>query len=314
MKSKKYGFYCSIGILIISFILLWYCKESCGVVHDILIGIFGSVVVTSIITISDYYIAKKEALEDYYFEAFKIIHAIYNIKYVHISDSVIKSAKYKVNMDLNSMLGKTKANMDEILKYYEDTHYFDNYPSELSESGKKKIILCNVNDDCKNILKAVESYIEFSSIDLGQLENAYGKLSFISEIFLETGDEKCLKYWVYNNLHIELRDLINTIRETSYHFKSFVEGENKNVEVIANKVKALNKKLFKIEANKNNKNNEDNNEEKEEDRGSEQICEVYAEFYNNIRVTLESFRSKIYNCEPNKIMIAPIYTYRIINK
>ena len=75
MKGKKYGIIVSVITMAIAFaiILLICCsdKNKCEVLLNIIIGVLGSSVVTLIISVSDYIVAKREALEDYYNQVYK---------------------------------------------------------------------------------------------------------------------------------------------------------------------------------------------------------------------------------------------------
>lgn len=214
MKSKKYGIYVSGILSIISLIILLIFFRSDSMAHDIFLGIWCSALVTLFISISDYFVAKREALEDYYCEAYKIIHMFYTIKYSHISDVQIESAKYLNRVDF---FGEENT-MNEILKYYEDNNIFSNYPIKPSESEKKNIILSKVEDDRKAFLKAIKSYMCFDSVDLGQLNNAYGKLSFLTEPFIKPENPKSFKHYIYYDLHKKLTDMVYTIKKTNIHF------------------------------------------------------------------------------------------------
>ena len=81
MKGKKYGIIVSVITMIISLVLIllfnWCDKEKYELLLNIIIGVLGSSVVTLIISFSDYIVAKREALEEYFSQVYKIILAFW---------------------------------------------------------------------------------------------------------------------------------------------------------------------------------------------------------------------------------------------
>ena len=145
MKGKKYGIIVSVITMIISLVLIllfnWCDKEKYELLLNIIIGVLGSSVVTLIISISDYIVAKREALEEYFSQVYKIIIAFGKIKYVHITDRVLESAKYKTECELKKCSGAKTLTMDSIMEYYAENNYWDNYCEKLSSEEKEQIIL-----------------------------------------------------------------------------------------------------------------------------------------------------------------------------
>lgn len=298
MKGKKYGIIVSVITMIVSLILILFVnlcdKDNYELFSNIFIGVFGSSVVTLIISISDYIVSKREALEDYYRQVYKIIVAFGKIKYVRITDISLENMKYKTECELKKCLGKQPPQMDDIIDYYDKNNYWDNYSENISTEGKSQIIIEQIEKDCANIGKALDSYLEFENLSYEKVENAFGRISFLFDKSEKHPDnEKYFRVWIYRNLHDKLRNMINTIRLENYHFKLYKEGDNKNLFVVTQKIDELNKQLFEIV------NDTDDNSD---------VTKVYAKFYNDMNSTLEKFRARIYDCQPQKQRIAPIET------
>ena len=298
MKGKKYGIIVSVMIMIVSLILILLVnlcdREKYELLSNISIGVFGSSVVTLIISISDYIVAKREALEDYYSQAYKIIVAFGKIKYVRITDIALENIKYKTECELKKCFGAESPELEGILDYYDKNNYWDNNAEQLSTEEKSQIILEQIEKDCAKIEKAMDSYLEFENLSYEKVENAFGKLSFLYDKSKKhPDDEKYFRAWIYINLHDKLRNMIKTIRLENYHFKLYKEGESKNLFVAAQKIDELNKQLFEI-VNDTNENFE--------------TKKVYAKFYNDMNYTIEKFRARIYDCQPQEQMIVPIET------
>lgn len=298
MKGKKYGIIVSVITMIVSLILIIFVnlcdKENYELLSNIFIGVFGSSVVTLIILISDYIVAKREALEDYYSQVYKIIVAFGKIKYVRITDTTLENVKYKTECELKECFGAEPPKMDDIIDYYDKNNYWNNYPENLSTEEKSRMVLEQIEKDCANIEKVLDSYLKFENLSYEKVENAFERISFLfdkAEKHLD--NEKHFRIWIYRNLHDKLRNMIKTIRLENYHFKLYKEGENKNLFVVAQKINDLNKQLFEIV----NDTNDDS-----------EIEEIYAKFYNDMDSTLERFRARIYGCQPQEQMIVPIET------
>lgn len=294
MKGKKYGIIVSVITMIITFILIlminWCNKDKYELLSNILIGILGSSVVTLIISISDYVVAKRVALEDYYNEVYKVMAAFSKIQYTHISERVIVSAKFRAEVELQKIFGKESFDMDEIMDYYNKHHYFDVYLDELTDDEKNQIILEQVNDDVVKIIKAMNSYLQFDDVSYEGVENAYRRISFlIDKSKWSYGREKAYRIWLYQNFHERLRKMLNTIYLENNHFNLYKNQDENNILVIAEKIKDLNDKLFEIKREKG-------------------VVTVYFVFFDDMMDSLEEFKSRIYKCEKGTRMKVPVFT------
>ena len=302
MKGKKYGIIVSIITMVISLILIllanWCDKEKYELLSNIFYGVLGSSVVTLIISVSDYIVAKREALEDYCSQIYKTIVEFGKIKYVHITDKMYESAKYKTEYELKKCYGAEPPQMDSILEYYDKEKYWDNYCEKLSTEEKKQIILEQIEKDCNDIEKAMNYYLEIETLSYEAVENAFWRISFLfDKSEKHFNEEKHFRVWIYRNLHEKLRNMINTIRSENYYFKLYQDGESKNIFDVAQKIDSLNKKMFEIISEEN------------EDYITEK---VYAHFFNDMLNNLETFRARIYNCKEQKQMVAPVYTIQTL--
>lgn len=291
MKGKKHGIIISIVVLIIatSFLVIFAVKEiELGI--NISAGILTSSFVTLVISISDYLVEKRSTLENYYDEIGAILSAFNEIKYVHINEKTLESARYiksinfqrRTNIDNKS----TKNDNDSIktlLEYYNKIQFWDKYMQSFSEKDKIEIILCEVDKDYKDIIKAMDTYLKIEKISYSNVEKAFGRIDFLFDISkLCPHNQKLFRVWIYENLHKKIRDMLNIVQMENYHIKKYKEGSSINLYTVAEKIKELNEKLFEIKFITNN--------------GYEEM-NVYAKFLNDEENQLECFRAKIYNCE-----------------
>lgn len=298
MKGKKYGIVVSVITMIISLVLILLINahdaNKYALLSNILIGILGSSVVTLIISISDYIVAKRESLEDYFDELYKVIIAFNKIKYVHLSERLVESAKFKTGIELQKNFDNESSDMSEIVEYYEKHHHFDLYPDELTDEQKNQIILHKINKDIAKIIKSMNSYLQFDNVSYERVENAYRRISFLTDKpRWICGKENSYRIWLYTTFHKKLRDMINDIRLANYHFNLFKNQEANNLLIIVKQLEQLNNKLFDVKT----------------ERGVETLSvKVYFSFFDDMMDNLEDFRSRIYKCEKGSRMRTPIFT------
>ena len=119
-------------------------------------------------------------------------------------------------------------------------------------------------------------------------------MSFLFDLIKkDSKDEQNLRFWIYNNLHEKLRNMINTVKHTNLQFKEYKNGEAKNLLAVVNDIEKLSKQLFTI---------------KYDSYGEYKRGKVYESFYDDMVWVLEQYRAKIYHCQPQKQMTAPIKT------
>lgn len=301
MKGKKYGIIVSVITMLIALVLIllvnWRDNETYEVLSNILIGVLGSSIVTLIISISDYIVAKREALEDYYCQAGKIITAFGQIKYIHITEKMLESAKYKTTMNLSNLFDVEETEIENMLKYYEQIHYWDNFSEVPSNEVKIQLIKTETEKDCMEIIKGMNSYLQFEELSLQDVENAFGRISFlINNSPKKFKDTKYFKVWLYINFFEKLMKMLYRIRIENNCFKAYKDRESSNLFVVAQKINELNEQLFEIKT----ETNEEYMTEK-----------VYAKFFDDMCETLEKFRTKIYGCDEKQQFIVPIYTREV---
>ncbi|MBR4891486.1 MAG: hypothetical protein IKU15_09425 [Clostridia bacterium] len=295
MKEKKYGIIVSIVTMLtmLLIIVLMCCcgkkENECGIILNIIIGVLGSSIVTLIISVSDYLISKKETLEDYFDEVYKVIVAFNKIKYVPIDDRMIESMKLETNMQLFKMFDESNVNMDEILNYYDQNHYFDMHLEELTIDEKKQIILNKANEDISKIIKAMNSYLLLEDVNYEVVENAYRKISFFTDKPKMCRKVNNYRIWLYETFHEKLRSMLRSVHMENLHFIQYENHESNNLYVVATKIRELNNIFFETKCEKG-------------------ILTIYPKFYYDMLDDLEEFRTKIYKCEKKERMKPPIYT------
>ena len=129
----------------------------------------------------------------------------------------------------------------------------------------------------------MDSYRYVSSVELGELDNAYGNLDFIFA-------NKRIRNEAYESIYNKIRTIILEFRSEAYHFNLVAKGGG-NLAVCAKKVDDLNQKYFSL---------------KEETIHGHTNVLVFQKVFDDIYVSLEKFRCKIYRTKYVEPKIEPI--------
>lgn len=272
-----------------------YSNNLTGFMKDIVLGTFCSSIVTVFFYISAYKVERKRVLEQYWNECIRMIIGINRIDYMNIDYDKNIFVKF-INEQKNKLW---------ITEYYNQIK--QKIPAKEFENTKliKKKIESNNKDLLKEISEeASEEYLEekieklynktTEKMDkivdqyLSYLDQSTDNLNFIlGDIEFFTGKANYIKA---HDLFQKIYDLRVKIQEAARHFRYYKEGEG-NKAVVLSEILELQKNIFRVEESEDSK-------------------VVYREFSDIMELKLEEFRAKIiYNIEPDKIHIIPLYEF-----
>lgn len=270
-----------------------YSNNFTGFMKDVFLGSFCSSIVTVFFYISAYKVERKRVLEQYWNECRKLIVGLNSIDYMNIDydkDIFVKfineqrrkisiTEYYKqIKLEIparefeNTKLIREKIkedNIDLLEKISKDAgnKYIDEKIEELYSKNTKKI----------NTI--VDQYLNYLNQSTDNLNFILGDVEFF------TGNANYIKTY---ELFQKLYDLRIKIQEAARHFRYYKEGEGRQ-DVVLSEILKLQDYIFRIE----------------ETEDSEII---YREFSDMMQLKLEEFRARIiYNIEPDKVEILPIY-------
>lgn len=139
----------------------------------------------------------------------------------------------------SSKFGKIQ-HLKELLTYdeYKSQRLLNNekIPEEVLENDYKEYELKFVNEHKKEAEKIMQYYIELSNTELKEFWDLYGELDFL------TGEKERVK--LYNDVFEHTNKLINAIIEKAYHFNSYFEAKNGNIEANIQFINELQRKFF----------------------------------------------------------------------
>lgn len=262
--------------LIISGVLQFYVKlyNIQQFLLSISLSVFAGAIVSLIICISEYTIAKRECLENYYSVSYKVLRKFSNLQPLYFIIPEDLELKY-------AEIAKKKSDQ----KLLDPSAFFDAALQE-NNSTLGKLISYYKNQDPKqyekymqNIKDVIIQYIDISNIDYQEVEDAYGKIDYL------INNKERSK--IYHNIHVQQRNMHNKIRDTSCHFKLYLKGETTNTIAIIDYILDLQKLIFSEELVFHIE-------------GHEGVCflNIYNSYYSEIDRALEIFRASIYNQKP----------------
>lgn len=272
-----------------------YSNNFTGFMKDIVLGTFCSSIVTVFFYISAYKVERKRVLEQYWNECRRMIIGLNRIDYMNIDYDKNIFVKF-INEQKNKLW---------ITEYYNQIK--QKIPAK--EFENTKLIKKKIESDNKDLLKKIseetsEKYLEekieklynktTEKMDkivdqyLSYLEQSTDNLNFIlGDIEFFTGKTNYIKA---HDLFQKIYDLRVKIQEAARHFRYYKEGEG-NKAVVLSEILELQKNIFRVEESEDSK-------------------VVYREFSDIMELKLEEFRAKIiYNIEPDKIHIIPLYEF-----
>lgn len=282
MKAKKWLTIITLVVAFLSLVVaLILGKDSNCIYYDISMALLGSAVLGFIMSITEYYVERRKAMEEFWIQATKVLKELRKIKHLEADaplELIITAFGEERSNEWNqmfSMLSEDKeihneAKIDLISWYEEHISFpFDentDVDKELEDYYKSRM-----EEYKESFIRCMESYQIASAVELGVLDNAYGNLDFILT-------NKCIRKKAYASIYDKLRKVVIQFRTETYHFNLLKNGKG-NLPVCATKVSNLNKKYFIS---------------KEEVIHGHTNTLVYQNVFDDIDASLEWFRCKIY--------------------
>ena len=296
-KASKLAIIISTILLVMAILFklldIKYSNNFTGFMKDIFLGSFCSSIVAVFFYISAYKVERKRVLEQYWNECRRMIIGLNDIEYLNIDydkDIFIKfineqknklwiTEYYKqIKQEIPTKeFENTKLIKEQIKK--DNKEWFERIPKDAGEKYLKERIEKIYNKTTDKINKIVEQYLNYLKQSTDNLNFILGDIEFF------TGKANYIKT---HAMFQKIYDLRVKMQESARHFRYYVEGEG-NKAVVLSEILELQKSIFKVEDNEDSKI-------------------VYREFCDTMELALEEFRAKIiYNIEPDKIKIVPIY-------
>ena len=284
-------------IMVILFELLdiKYSKDFTGFMKEILLGMFCSSIVTVFFYISAYKVERKRVLEQYWNECKKMTIELNKIDYMNLNydKNIFMNFIKEQNNKLWMKEYYNQIKKEIPVKEFENTNLIKKkikeYNKELLEKMSEETIEKYLEEKIKKIYnKTIEKMDKIVDQYLRYLDQSTDNMNFIlGDIEFFTGKDNYIKaYELFQNIY----NLRVKIQEAARHFRYYKDGDG-NRAVVLYEILELQNNIFRIEEIEDSKI-------------------VYREFCDIMNLKLEEFRAKIiYNVEPDKIHIIPLYEF-----
>lgn len=300
MKAKKWLI---IITMIISFVSVVCAYWYCNVMRDDFFmncsfAIMGSAILSGIMSLTEYFVTRKQCLEQYYLAAYTILKQIEKAKYFFADEPIELLEQYfleKQNNESRSVFGMdiSTTAKDSLLTYMTDRwkQTVDIPEPEFTAYAEDQFnnrMAQYFEDACKTM----DSYVRIAEIDLSPLENAYGNLDFLFA-------NSSMRKKIYEQIHLRLRDYKHNVAEQVFHFKLFLSGESENFAVLMGKIDELQQMYFS---------------RNEKCEGDFCIITIYGKYADSMDESIEKLRCKIYGQKYMKPQHFPVAAYQIRRK
>lgn len=264
---------CTLNSLITAFLI---GKDANCIAYDIAMAVFGSALLGFIMSLIEYIVERRNAMECFWQEARTVLLNLRKVKYINIDaplDLIHDCFQEEWDNEFSRMLDLTAKDdaKDALISWFEE-----NIPISWSEDDDinaelEKMYEGQMQKYRDEYMKCIDSYIEASKIDLGKLGNAYGNLDFIF-------GNKQVRTKVYSDIYEKIRNIRNQMLSESYHF-SLLKDKKGNFPACAKKADVICHVVFDVQ-------------QKIEDGSEPKV--VYQKAFDDIDSALEDFRLKIY--------------------
>lgn len=289
MAAKKWVTIITFLISVVSCVVAIsaHCND-CGLLFNFSMAIFGSALLGFVMSLVEYFAERRKAMELFYKEGFSVLTQFKRMKYIDTDiprkQIIDYLAEEKRNDFVSGFSDETRNDLEMEYSYSARENLIswleENEPitivneEELEDKYDEALrfaYLSKIDSAKKQLLEAMDRYIEIADIELGELSTAYGNLNFL---FGNSGARKNAYELIYDKLK-EYRD---KILQERFHFNMYKSGKG-NFVVCAGKLFDLNEYFFDIQRN----STED----------SEHTAVHQTKFYD-ISDALEDFRAQIY--------------------
>ena len=280
MKAKKWLTLITFFVSMLSVIGVFLLFPYRPVWYDILLALFGSAVLGFIMSLTEYFSARRYAMESFWNEAFDCMNKLRKIKF-YLPDeptALIQDCLSEQSLnEWNVPLGNAKETKAREALISHTSHYI---PAESNDYEKElddwfdAVIQKNI----KLLEECTASYIHFvDNFDLGNLGNAYGRMDFLFA-------NPSIRQSAYDKILKAMRDIRDQVTNKASHFRLVNTGGG-NLRVCINQLLELNDLLFRF------------------DRlgANDESVSVYRKAVDELDDNLELFRAKIYNKKPDLI-------------
>jgi len=257
-------------------------------------AVFGSSLLGFIMSLVEYFVEKRSALEEYYLAAVDLTKIYSHAKYFFIGEPKTLLLEYfteQQTMLAKSVLSEQKIfpAKDKLLQHMRNVWA---NTIDIPEPEFSQYVSLQFNEEIQKyniaLQETLESYIQIAVADFRILENAFGKINFLFT-------NHRFRKKIYSDIHSPLREYHRVLSRKTYQFKSFLKAQNGNTAAMIDIVVELQERYYKIV--------------KQSDEYTETVT-VYQQFLDDINDKIEWLRCKMYRKEYEPTKQTPFEQYQ----
>lgn len=282
MKAKKWLTIMSLIVSLLALVAAFVIgKDSNCIYYDVSMALLGSAVLGFIMSITEYYVERHKAMEEFWIQATNILKELRKIKNLDMdapTNLIIEAFGEERSNEWNQMFSLLSEDKeiqhrakDNLISWYEENISLPFDENTDVEKELEKLYQSKMEGYQKTFMHCMNGYQLASSVELGTLDNAYGNLDFIFA-------NKCIRKKAYDSIYDKIRKIVIQFKTEAYHFNLLEDGKG-NFPVCATKTSDLDKEYFLS---------------KEVTEHGYTYTLVYQNIFDDIDASLEEFRSKIY--------------------
>ena len=242
MKAKKWlvivTFLATIISLAGAFCFNFVCKYMEFWVN-LSFAIFGSAALGFLMSLVEYFAAKRDALERYYRAADKLYKIYAKAQYfvVHEPLELVEAYFSETRSIFNTSFPAKKALFEYMNAKWKMT--VDIPEPEYSQFAQLEFdrIVATYREQLE---KTMEAYVSIAEQSQWELDSTYGELDFLISNRLLRGE-------IFNRIHSPIQEYGKFIAEKAFHFRGFMQAENGNVATMIGFVDEIQQKYYKTD-------------------------------------------------------------------
>lgn len=222
MKAKKRLTIITLLVSLLSLVASFVIgKDSNCIYYDISMALLGSAVLGFIMSITEYYVERRKAMEEFWIQANKILKELRKIKYLDLdapTNLIIEAFVEELSNESNlmfSLLSKDKEIQhiakDNLISWYEKNVPLPFDENTDVEKELEELYQSKMEGYKNSFMHCMSNYQLASSVELGTLDNAYGNLDFIVA-------NNSIRKKAYDLIYDKIRKIVIQFKTEAYHF------------------------------------------------------------------------------------------------
>lgn len=229
MKAKKWLTIITFVISLISLVSAFAIgKDGNCIFYDISMAFLGSAFLGFIMSLTEYFVEKRKAMEEFWLQATSVLKRLRKINYLEVDapyDLIIDAFTEERSNEWHKIIAALSEDKevhheakDKLLSWYEESAVLTFDENTDVDRELDTIYEYEIKKYKEVFIRCMDSYRLASSVELGAFDNAYGNLDFL------VGNKR-IRQKAYDAIYNKLVDIVLQFRTEAYHFNLLKEGK-----------------------------------------------------------------------------------------